>query len=86
MTLWNDFFARVGLSWVMPRRVVNFLANWRGLDGNLQMATLWKMVPIRLWWCLWMVKNERSFEDHKWSMEELRILFFTSLFNSLFHC
>lgn len=32
-TLCNGFFARVGISWVMPRRLVD-LASWRGLQGN----------------------------------------------------
>lgn len=43
---WNDLFARVGLAWVMSKRVVDFLENWRGLRGNLLVA-IWRMVLFR---------------------------------------
>lgn len=50
--LHNNFFGRVGLAWVMPKRVVDLLANWwRDLYGNLLVATMWKMVCICLPWC-----------------------------------
>jgi len=26
--IWNVFFSRFGLSWVMPRRVINLYACW----------------------------------------------------------
>lgn len=41
----NDFFAGVRLVWVMPRRVVDFLASWKGKQGNPQKAVIWKMAP-----------------------------------------
>lgn len=50
--LWNNFFGREGLVWVMPRRVVDLLASWRGLCGSPQIATTGKMAPICLPWCI----------------------------------
>lgn len=44
--LWDDIFSTVGLAWVMPGRVIDFFAIWRGLYGKLQQY-IWKMVPIR---------------------------------------
>jgi hypothetical protein len=42
--IWNVFFNRFGLSWVMPRRVVDLYACWWTL-GNTRSAVVWKMVP-----------------------------------------
>jgi len=44
MTVWNAFFSRVGLAWVMPKRVVDLFACWRGMGGSLQSVAVWKMV------------------------------------------
>jgi hypothetical protein len=35
--LWNNIFNSVGLSWVMPRRVVDLFACWRSLWGRFQL-------------------------------------------------
>lgn len=37
-TLWNELFNGVGLAWLMPRRVIDFLAIWRGLHDNSKIA------------------------------------------------
>jgi hypothetical protein len=34
--LWNGIFSRVGLSWIMPSRVVDLFACWRGIFGGTQ--------------------------------------------------
>ena len=78
-SLWSEVLARVGLAWVMPEKVSEFLASWRGIRGNSQIAYIWKMLPICLWWCIWRERNARCFEDQERSMEELRILFFNTL-------
>lgn len=44
-TLRDEFFAGMGLSWAMPHRLVDFLTDWRGLQGNHQVAAILKMVP-----------------------------------------
>jgi hypothetical protein len=31
---WNAIFSRVGLVWVMPKRVVDPLACWKGVCGS----------------------------------------------------
>jgi hypothetical protein len=42
--LWNAFFARFGLCWVMPRSVNEALASW-WTAGRSRSAVVWKMVP-----------------------------------------
>jgi hypothetical protein len=40
--LWNAFFARFGLCWVMPRTVKELLASWWTV-GRTRSAVVWKM-------------------------------------------
>jgi hypothetical protein len=40
------FFCHVGLTWVLPRRVVDIFSCGRGLSGSPQCAVLWKMVVM----------------------------------------
>ena len=42
--LWSVVFIHVGLAWVMPRKVVDLFACWRGLGGSSQSETIWKMI------------------------------------------
>jgi hypothetical protein len=45
--LWNNIFSRFGISWVMPRSVLDLVACW-WKSGRSGSATSWKMVPICL--------------------------------------
>jgi hypothetical protein len=71
--LWNTIFSRFGMSWVMPRRVIDLLACLWSL-GRPMSATVWKMTPICLFWCLWRERNNRSFEDLEKTSEEIFLL------------
>jgi hypothetical protein len=76
--LWNAIFSRFSLSWVMPRRVVDFFASW-WTGGRTRSAVVWKMVPCLIW-CLWRERNDRQFEDKERTIEELISFFFYSLY------
>jgi hypothetical protein len=54
--LWNNIFSRFGISWVMPRRVIDLMAGW-WKSGRPLSATIWKMVPICIFWCVWKERN-----------------------------
>jgi hypothetical protein len=41
--IWNVFLGQFGLSWVMPRRVVDLYA-WTA--NSVQSAVMWKMVLL----------------------------------------
>jgi hypothetical protein len=77
--LWNAFFARFGLCWVMPSSVKELLASWWSC-GRSRSAVVWKMVPSCIMWCIWSERNNRYFEDSSRSIEELLHLFLFTLF------
>jgi len=81
MALWNAFFSCIGLAWVIPRRVVDFFACWRGKCGSLQSAAVWKMVPSSLMWCFWRERYDRSFENRERMVVELKCSFFNTLYH-----
>jgi hypothetical protein len=78
-TLWNHVFSRFGMSWVMPRRVVDLFACW-WKAGRSRSAAVWKMVPICILWCVWKERNLRCFEDLESSMENIVASFFRMLY------
>jgi hypothetical protein len=58
--MWNVFFKRFRLSWVMPRQVVDLFACWWTANST-QSAIVWKMMHLCLLWCLWRERNDRVF-------------------------
>jgi hypothetical protein len=77
--LWSSLFSRFGMSWVMPRRVIDLLACWWS-SGRPRNTAVWKMAPICLFWCLWREKNNRSFEDLESTLEEILSSFYLCTF------
>jgi hypothetical protein len=63
----------------MLRRVVNLYACW-WTASNTWSAVVCKMVPLCISWCLWRKMNDRSFEDCERSLEEIKSLFFNTLY------
>jgi hypothetical protein len=78
--LWNAFFDRFGLCWVMPCSVNELLASWWS-SGRSRSAVIWKMVPHCIMWCIWSERNNRCFEDSSRSIEELLHFFLFTLFS-----
>jgi hypothetical protein len=78
--LWNAFFVRFGLCWVMPRSVMELLASWWS-SGCSRSAVIWKMVPLCIMWCIWSERNLRCFEDSSRSIEDLLHFFMFTLFS-----
>jgi hypothetical protein len=50
-TLWNHVFSWFGMSWVMPRRVMNLFACW-WKAGRPRSTAAWKMVNLHSLVCL----------------------------------
>jgi hypothetical protein len=75
-SLWNTLFTLFGMSWVMPRRVIDlFTCLWN--FGRPKSAAIWKIVPICIFWCVWKEINLRCFEDLESSMEDILASFFS---------
>jgi hypothetical protein len=77
--LWNAFFFRFGLCWIMPSIVKDLYASW-WTGGRARSAVVWKMVPLCIMWCIWRERNNRCFDGKSRSHEELLHLFFFTLF------
>jgi hypothetical protein len=77
--VWNSLFSCFGVSWVMPRRVIDLLACWWS-SGRSRSAIVWKMTLIFIFWCLWWERNNRSFEDLERTLEETLSLFYHTLY------
>jgi hypothetical protein len=78
--LWNAFFIRFGLCWVMPGSVKELLASWWSC-GRSRSAVVWKMVSLCIMWCIWSERNLRCFEDSSRSIEDLLHFFMYTLFS-----
>jgi hypothetical protein len=76
--LWN-IFSRFGISWAMPRSVLDLVACW-WKSGRSRSATTWKMVPICIFWFTWRERNLRCFENLESSLEEVLELFLHMLY------
>jgi hypothetical protein len=59
----------------MHRRIVDLYACWWTV-GSTQSDVVWKMVLSYLLWCLWWEKNDKSFENHESTLEEMKLFFY----------
>jgi len=78
-TLWNTLFSRFGMSWVMPRWVLDLLACWLS-SGRLRTAMVWKMAPTCLFWYLWRERKNWRFEDLEKTSEDILSSFYHTLY------
>jgi hypothetical protein len=78
--LWCNILSRLGLSWVMPRSVLDLCACWCA-SGRTRSAVVWKMVPICIFWSIWRERNNRCFEDLESSLEEILASLLYSLYS-----
>ena len=79
--LWTTVFSLFGMYWVMPKRIVNVLASWKGRLGRHKNRYIWEAVPHCVMWCLWRERNARTFEDCERNILDLKILFLRTLFD-----
>jgi hypothetical protein len=77
--VWSIIFNRFGMSYVMPRRVIELYDCWWS-SGRPRTVAVRKMVPMCLFWCLWKEMNDINFEDKERSTENIIYLFFETLY------
>ncbi|KAG2721506.1 hypothetical protein I3843_02G071700 [Carya illinoinensis] len=78
--LWVGILSRAGLSWVMPKSVVDLLACWNGHHNSSQLIAAWGMIPLCLVWCLLTERNDRCFNNIERAVGEIWNFFVSSLF------
>ena len=81
--LWNLVCSLFGVSWVMPKGVVDLLFYWNGSLGSREAGKIWKMIPHCLMWCLWCERNSRIFNGEETSIPALKFRFLQALFEWL---
>ena len=81
--LWNLVFSLFGVSWVMPRNVVDLLNCWQGRVGRSKVGVIWKAMPLCLMWCLWSERNSRIFKGEEKTIPMLKYTFLQLLFEWL---
>lgn len=63
----------------MHRRVFDLFAYW-WTSGRLKSATIWKMVPTYILWCVWKERSIKCFEDLERSSDDILTSFFHTLY------
>ena len=69
-----------GVSWVLPKRVIDLLASWRNWLGK-HFSNVWNLVPHCVMWIIWRKRNNPIFVDSVLSRNKLLALFVTTLFD-----
>ena len=77
--LWSLVFRSFGISWVLPRLVVDTLFGWWDWLWK-HSSSIWNLAPLCVMWCLWRERNWRTFEDIDSSDDQLLASFSDSPF------
>ena len=81
--LWSMILVLFGVSWVMPKSVVELLACWQGCFGRHWNGHICMVILHCLMWCIWRERNSKSYEDTRSSLPNLKLLFFRTLLDWL---
>ena len=68
-----------GISWVIPKDVVELLASWPGKFRKRRDGVIWNMIPHCLMWGIWRERNAQIFEGAERVIHELKMSFFLTL-------
>lgn len=60
--LWSLVFALFGVSWIMPKMVVQILACWQGKFHNNSGVRVWKAAALCILWTIGRERNSRTFD------------------------
>ena len=78
--LWSFVFCCVGIDWVIPFRVSEFLFNWWNWFGK-RSSGVWNLISSCPMWIIWRERNNQTFENKEISSARIVELFFGSLFD-----
>ena len=74
--LWHLLFSLFGVSWVLSSLVIEMILRWHGSFMSEKWKVAPHVAPICLFWTIWKKRNSRSFENEKYSSQELKHFFF----------
>ena len=57
--LWSFAFKSFGVSWFLPRMVLDILFDWWNWLGK-HSSSIWNLVPLCLMWCIWKEHNQQT--------------------------
>ena len=77
--IWSFVFITFGLSWVVPRSIIDLLFGWWNWLGK-HSSQIWNLVPLCIFWCIWKERNRRTFEDLDSSRDQMLASFNGTLF------
>ena len=77
---WTNLLSTFGVSWVYPKMVKDLLFNWLHFLARKRAKTLWRAVPLILFWAIWKERNRIIFENATFSTFRLKFSFIRSLF------
>ena len=80
--LWMFVFSLFGVSWVMPKQLVDLLACWnRGVSGRCWAVVIWGAIPQCIMWTILRKQNLKTFNGEEHSIIELKRFFLLPLFD-----
>lgn len=65
---------------MVPRGIVDLLACWQGFFGKHNNNEIRKAIPYCLMWCIWIEMNARNFEGCEWTILDLKLQIFRTLY------
>ena len=69
-----------GVQWVMPQRVVDLLASWKGRYARHRNGDVWSVIPLCIMWIIWKEWNNQTFEGLERPSVELNLIFLCTLY------
>ena len=68
-------FSFFGVLWVLPYSVKEVLLGWLGFCVGKKRKKVWFLVPLCLFWIVWMKRNGRVFENEGHSVQRGKFFF-----------
>ncbi|XP_022865490.1 uncharacterized protein LOC111385340 [Olea europaea var. sylvestris] len=78
--LWDSILASQSMNWVLLRRIEDLVWAWKRKFRDKDSKLLWNLIPRCIVWCIWRERNDRYFEDQTKTTEQIRELFYLTLY------
>ena len=75
-----DYLVLFGVQWVVPQRIVDVLACWKGSFGHRANGAFWRADPLYLLWMVWKECNCQAFEGLERPSTDLKLVFLCVLY------